>query len=515
MILEQLVKHLPVLPVIVPLISAPVCLLLRNGRLAWWYSMLVAWLVLGISIRLMVELSLNPDAAISYPLGGWQAPYGIEYRLDWLGGLVLVIVSSIAAVVLPTAGRLLEGEVPESRRHLFFAAFLLCLTGLLGIASTGDLFNVFVFLEIASLSSYALIAMGRGRRALTAAFGYLVMGTIGSTFIVIGIGLAYMMTGTLNIADLAERLTMTLGEVFGEGAALANADQPVNQTATTLAAFAFLTVGISLKMALFPLHAWLPNAYAHAPSMVSAFLAATSTKVSYYLFLRVIFTIFGATLVFGRMQVQAVLMPLALAAVFVGSAVAIYQVNLKRLLAWSSVAQIGYLVLAASFGTRAGLTAGIVHLFNHALTKGGLFLVVGAIGFRLHSVSLDDMKGIGRRMPWTMAAFVVGGLNLIGIPLTSGFVSKWYLVAAAIENGSWGIAVLVLLGSLLAAVYVWRVIEVAWFAVPDDPTSAELREAPAAILVPAWVLLGATLVFGVYTELPVGVAVRAAEFLLP
>ena len=252
---------------------------------------------------------------------------------------------------------------------------------------TGDAFNLFVFLEISSLSSYVLIAMGKDRRALTASYQYLVLGTIGATFIVIGIGLLYAETGTLNMADLAKRL----------------ADQPLSRTIG--AAFGFLVVGISLKLALFPLHLWLPNAYTYAPSVVSAFLAATATKVALYVLLRFLFTIFNVKLSFGVMPLDTILLVLAVIAMFAASAVAIFQTNLKRMLAYSSVAQIGYMVLGISFANVNGLAAGIIHLFNHALMKGGMFLALGCIFYRIASVNINDMAGMGRRMPWTMGAF--------------------------------------------------------------------------------------------------------------
>ena len=508
-------EQLPILQVILPLLSAPCCLLLRRSRWAWGFACLVGCLSFLIAAKQLHVVHNSPTGSISYQLGDWAAPYGIEYRLDRLSGLVLVVVTAIAAVVLSVSRRLLQGEVPEERHHLFFAIFLLCLTGLSGIVSTGDLFNVFVFLEIASLSSYVLISMGRDRRSLLAAFQYLVMGTIGSTFLLIGIGLAYMMTGTLNMADLAERLTMTLGSVYGEGASLEDPALPVNQTRTILAAFGFLTVGLALKLALFPLHAWLPNAYATAPTVVSTFLAGTSTKVAYYVLLRVIFTIFGLTFAFQQVGLQYLLTPLAIMAILIASAIAAYQADLRRLLAYSSVAQIGYLVLGLSFATHAGVSAGIVHLFNHALMKAGLFLVMGCIATRQTGLTLESIRGLGRRMPWTMAAFVVGGLGLIGVPLTSGFVSKWLLVSAALEHDRWLVAVLVLVGSLLAIVYVWRVVEAAYFQSADESDAdAEVHEAPVGLLLATWVLLGATLVLGVYTDLTVGVAREAATTLL-
>jgi len=370
----------------------------------------------------------------------------------------------------------------------------LALAGLAGIVSTGDAFNLFVFLEISALSSYALISMGKDRRALNAAFQYLVMGTIGATFILIGIGFLYMMTGTLNMQDLAERLPA------------------VADTRTVRAGFAFLTVGIGLKLALFPLHLWLPNAYAYAPSVVSALLAATATKVAIYAMLRFMFGIFGVEFAFGTMPLGFILITLGLVGILSASLVALFQDNVKRLLAYSSVAQIGYIALGMGLASSTGVTAAMLHLFNHALMKGALFLALGAVAYRLGSVSLRDFAGLGRRMPWTMAAIVIGGLSLIGVPPTAGFVSKWYLVLGVLEQGLWPLAVLVLVGSLLALVYVWK-IEVAYFEPPAE-NAIQVKEAPLSMLLPIWVLVVANVYFGINTELTVGVAQQATTLLL-
>ena len=208
-----------------------------------------------------------------------------------------------------------------------------------------------------------------------------------------------------------------------------------------------------------------------------------------------------------------VLMPFAIAAMFVGSAVAIFEPDIKRMLAYSSVAQIGYMILGISLATSLGVAAGLLHLFNHALIKGALFLAMGCVFYRIGSVQLADMAGLGKRMPWTMGAFVAGGLSLIGVPATVGFISKWYLILAALEKGWWWVAVLVLLSSLLAIVYVWRVVEVAYFKdAPDGAT--EVREAPLVMLVPTWTLIAANIYFGLDTRVSVGIALKAAKSLV-
>ena len=489
-------NHLPVLQILIPLVAAPLCLLLRNRVAVTALAIAVTWVTFAVSVALMA--TVLQQGQISYELGGWAPPWGIEYRVDLLSGFVLVLVSGIGAVVATWSPTSISVELPRYERHyLFYCAYLLCLTGLLGIIITGDMFNVFVFLEISALSSYVLISMGQDRRALTAAYSYLIMGTLGATFILIGIGLLYIMTGTLNMADLAVRL------------------QGVIDTRTVIVAFAFLIVGVSLKMALFPLHLWLPNAYAYAPSAVTAFLAATATKVSVYLLLRFFFTVFGYGFAFDRMQLWIFLMPLALIGIVTASLVAVFQNNIKRMLAYSSVAQIGYMVLGISFASVSGLTGGIVHLFNHGLMKCALFLAMGCIVYRCGSVHIDEMRGLGRTMPWTMAAFVAGGLSLIGVPMTVGFISKWYLVTAALEQGLWPVAGVILFSSLLAAVYIWRVVEVAYF---EEPSAVEgegsIREAPLSLLIPMWVLVVAIFYFGVTTKFTAGIAQQAAESLL-
>jgi len=486
-------EHLPALQVVVPLLAAPLMVLVRRGTFAWLLATAVSWTTLAIALAL--ALKVREAGTISYAIGNWPPPWGIEYRVDGLNSFVLVLVTLVAAVVTPYARASVAAELPREQHYLYFTMYSLCLAGLLGIAITGDAFNLFVFLEISSLSTYVLVALGSKRRALLAAYQYLVLGTVGATFYIIGVGLLYLMTGTLNLADLAQRL------------------REVHEIRPVLAALAFITAGVGLKLALFPLHFWLPNAYAYAPSAITAFLAASATKVSVYVLLRFYFVIFGVPLVFGRLPMAEVLIGLSVLAVVSASLVAVFQRDLKRMFAYSSVAQIGYITLGMGLANKAGLTGAVVHLFNHGITKGAIFLLLGGVALRVGSTSLERAAGLARTMPLTSFGVVLGGMSLIGIPGTAGFVSKWYLVLGAIEHGYWGLALLLVVSSLIAVAYVWRFVEMAYFREPD-PGAARLAEAPATMLVPAWIMVAACVYFGLDTSFPLAGARSAVAVLL-
>lgn len=485
--------QLPVLVVLTPLIAAPLCVLTSSRRFSYLIALIATCVTFAFAMMLVGRvLAYGP---IRYDMGGWKPPYGIEYLIDYLSGFMIVIVAGAAAIVLIYAPRSLDDEIPIEKHTLFHSCYLLCAAGLLGICMTGDLFNVFVFLEISSLSSYAMISLGKDRRALLASLQYLIMGTVGATFLLIGIGLLYQMTGTLNMSDIADRLPAEV------------------KPRTMQVAFAFISVGLCIKMAVFPVHTWLPNAYTFAPSVVTSFLAATSTKVSVYALIRLIYGIVAPQFETLAMPLANELTLLALLGIFAASIAAVFQENVKQLLAYSSIAQIGYMLLGVGLANQDGVTAAVVHLFNHAVTKGALFMVVGCFALRLGSVRLDDWRGAGQTMPLTSLAWVVGGLSLVGVPLTVGFVSKWLLLTSSLESERWIVAVPMLGSSLLAVIYVWKVVEVLYFS---SPSTAVLRsrEAPLSMLIPTYLLIGCCILFGCWTDYTAGLAGLAAAFLL-
>jgi len=486
--------HLPALQVILPLMAAPLIVLARNRSFAWLAATVASYACLVIAIALAAQVAAH--GPVSYAMGSWPAPWGIELRVDALSAFLLVLVSLTASLVAPYASRSLAAEVPGDRQYLAYAMYCLCLAGLLGMVVTGDAFNLFVFLEVTSLATYVLVGLGPRRKALVAAYQYMLLGTVGATFYVIGVGLLYLMTGTLNMEDMAGRL------------------RDAQDLRPVYAALAFITVGIGLKLALFPLHQWLPDAYAEAPSMVTAFLAATATKVSVYVLLRFYYSVFDPDALFGRLPTGAVFIGLSVAAMLLASAAAVYERDVKRLFAWSSVAQIGYITLGIGIDNTSGLTGSLAHLLNHGITKGAIFVLLGGVALRCGAAAMtvDGMAGLGRRMPLTAFGLVIAGLSLVGIPGTAGFVTKWILIQGALERGMWWVVAAILASSLIAAVYVWRVVESAYLK--PAPAVDVRAEAPAGMLAAGMAMAVLCVYFGFDTSFSIGGAREAAEFLL-
>ena len=486
-----LINNLPALLVVVPLLLAPIAALVPVSSLAWVLAL--AGTGASFIAALLLQSITENGIRLTYFLGNWEPPWGIEFVVDSASSLTLVVMTALAFLATLAARRCVDVEIATKDGGKFYAAWLLACGGLYGLVLTADAFNLFVFLEISALASTILIGMGAGtdRRALVAGYNYLLIGAVGATFYVIGVGFIYAMTGTLNMADLASRL-------------------PEIGTGTVLyVGFGFMVAGILVKAAIFPVHIWLPAAYSYAPSPASTLLAAIATKAALYVLARIAFTIFGGMPDVVELALANILVPLAVAGIFVGTVMAIYESDIKKLLAHSSVAQIGYIALGLALATPAGIAAGFIHIGNHALIKGGLFMAVGGFVLALGSrASLDNLTGIGRRMPITATAFLICGLSLAGLPLTAGFISKLYLVRAILETESYVILSLVLISSALSVVYLWKIMEVMWMQ-PAPVRSAKLIENPT-IYVPLWIIAIGNIWFGIDAGWLVSAAKMAA-----
>jgi len=495
-----MIEQITILLVVIPLVFAPITALFKNNTAAWSITFLVCLVCFSISLYMMLDVIDGKH--VIYELGGWRPPWGIEYKIDALNAFIALIVSGIASITCLYAKHSVAREIHNDTIPLFYAAFQLCLLGLLGIALTGDIFNLFVFLEISSLSTYALISMGKNRKALTAAFSYLVLGTIGATFFLIGVGFLYAASGSLNTADIAVRF-----DTF--------ADLQLVETALI-----FMVLGIALKAAIFPLHSWLPNAYGYAPSAISVFLSATATKVSIYVLYRILFDLYPIQY-WVEMLLPQILLSLGCVAVIYGSYRAWQQIEMKRLLAFSSVAQIGYMIIGLALINQNGLTASIMHLFNHAVIKSTLFMGAGILLYRANTTDLGSLRGLGAEMPWTFAAIVIAGLSLIGVPGTVGFITKWYLLQSAVESGQWIVVVTVVVGSVLAVLYVWKIVESLYFNTKRklhiqhvESGDSKISTTPATMAIALWIGAGLCIFFGLNTELSFDAATTAALSLL-
>jgi multicomponent Na+:H+ antiporter subunit D len=468
----SIVVQFPLLVVVISLLSAFTILVAGwvTKKSCWFISLATISVQFVLSIFILNHvLTVGP---IHYWLGGWKPPWGIEYLVDALNAYILVILFLLCLLCVMYSKRNIEHELP-GKIVSFYTVFQLLVTGMCGITVTGDIFNMYVFLEIMSLAAYALIA-SRGKIALRASFTYLVMGSIGACFFLLGIGFLYSVTGTLNMHDLSLLLP------------------PLYENRAVQAAFVFVIAGLGIKMALFPLHTWLPDAHAFAPAEISALLSGIIIEISTYAFIRVSFSVFTLDFITLYMPITTIISWTAAIAMIYGSVLAIAQYNLKRMLAYSSVANMGYIMLGVglSTSTTLGLTPALMHILNHALMKACMFLVAGAFIYKFDLWEITDFQGLGRKMPYTSLAFILAALAMIGMPPSVGFVTKLYLAIACLEANQFLFIALIFFSTLLMVFYFWRVIEFMYIRVGEEERAVKIEEIPKTMLIPV-------LIFGV------------------
>ncbi|MGM0452416.1 MAG: proton-conducting transporter membrane subunit [Thermodesulfobacteriota bacterium] len=489
-----MMSQVPALIIVVPLLAALVVNL--AGWVRHWLcfpaavcAMAAAWISsVAVMARVMTE------GAIIYRMAGWDPPWGISWHIDHLNAVILVLITTVALINMVATRSSAAGEF-TNRLGTFYALYLLFVTGLMGIVITGDIFNLYVLLEIASLSGYALLGMGGGRAAISS-LNYLFMGTIGASLYLFGAGYLYISTGSLNMADIAAILP-TLENV-----------------ALLKVSFILCLIGLFIKMALFPMHTWLPNAYSHAPGSAASLIAPLTTKVMLYVMIRLILSIYQPDFAFDRMAISSFIVWVAVIAIIAGSLLAWKQQRLKRMLAYIIVVEVGYMVGGFWLGNAAGMTGAVLHILNDAMMTLCLFLAAGAIASRIAGDGFHQLQGLFSKMPFTMTAFVVAGLSIIGVPPTCGFFSKWYLLSGGIAAGHYGFVAALIISSLVNVVLFFKVIEIAYFEPfghhHHHGNGPVIEEAPADMVVPLIVTAGLLIAMGFYAQTLVNLIIEPA-----
>ncbi|HID27826.1 MAG TPA: monovalent cation/H+ antiporter subunit D family protein [Methanosarcinales archaeon] len=509
-----MINNFPVLVVIVPFISAIFTFAIgvignvENKKFCFFITILA--LLLAFLMSLFNLDSVMNSGTINYWLGNWDPPYGIEYVIDYLNAFVCIIVTFLGLMVAIYSKKWVEKDFPD-KVVSFYTVYLLLMTGLIGIVVTGDIFNLYVFLEISSIAAYALIAIGKDRNALLAGYNYMIMGTIAACFVLLGIGYLYIVTGSLNMADLSK----ILPELY--------------TSKVVLVAFAFFIIGLSIKIALFPLHTWLPDAYTYAPSPVSAIIAATMSKVGAYALIRILFTVFTPKFIIDYLPITNILAWIAAIAIIAGSVIALAQTDIKRMLAYSSVSQIGYIVLGISLANPYGIIGAILHILNHAFMKGALFLAAGAVEYKTGIRNINNFYGLAliKKMPLTVGAFTVAAFSMVGLPPFIGFWSKYYLILGSIAAQEWTFAIVILVSSLLNAAYFLRVLEKKYFEVkeedkdlhkvilsPSHSSNHTLDDIPLTMLIPILILASGIIILFVFISVPLGIVEHIVNLLI-
>jgi multicomponent Na+:H+ antiporter subunit D len=479
-----------------PLAGAVVVSIIGHWKPAWMpWSALVPLLGSAVLGCLLIT-RFHADTVILYQLGDWPPPLGIELRVDYLSFFLMLLIAGIGLLALIYSRRYIVKEVSGNRLVAYYVLILLIVGGLLGFVAAGDIFNLFVFMEIVAISSYSLVAITAGHRAVRAALRYLLMGAPASIIILLGIGFLYQATGSLNFAELT-------GLIARSG-----------YRDILIASFVLFVIGFGVKGALFPLHIWLPDAHSIAPSPVSAVLSGLVVESAAFAILRIAYSVFttgSADLIRTTFQAVAIL---AAAGLLFGGVMALLQKDLKLMLAYSTISHVGYIFLGITTFNQEGVAGGMFHMLDHGLAKACLFLCAGSFIYKKGYRRIEDLKGAWRQMPWTAAAFGVAAFSLVGVPPTAGFIGKWYLVLGNAEAGNWAYVAIILIGSLLGAFYCFRVLYYMFFQPgPEGMWSASADDSPEPMLVPIWILAGATLFFGIFSYLVIPSLLRAVSFL--
>ncbi|NKB39140.1 MAG: hydrogenase 4 subunit B [Gammaproteobacteria bacterium] len=435
-------SHLPILIFLVPFFVGVSMPILTAKRPSLCPDITLAAVIVMFLLAIANLYMVQTEGPIEYALGGWTAPIGIAWLNDSIAAIVVLTVTVVALLTLIYGRVIVSADLAKSVPY--YTLILIMISGLVGLVFAADLFNVFVFLEVAALSGYALVGAGGGK-AQVYAFRYLLLGSFGATLYLLGLGHLYVVTGTLNMADLALRL-------------------PELMTSTAVVGgLIYIFLGLSIKMALIPLHSWLPDAYTNAPSAVTPLLASTVTKVALVAWVRIEYSLIAPNVEVSHVPVLVLLEELGVIAALIGGALALIQTDLKRMFAYGGISHIGLILIGVSLGNDTGFVGGMFYLINDAVMQAALFMIAGAILYYHKARTLDDIRGVGlHTSPWLTGALIVVAVAMVGLPPTGGFFGKWNIILGALEAEHYFAVFAVIASTLLTFGYFLKVFA-AWF----------------------------------------------------
>lgn len=440
----RFIESFPLTIILILFITAFIMPLIKKTKIAKsisLVSMTIAMILALINLKFVIE-----KGEYLYRIGHFNAPYGIEFRIGIIEAMMGLLFTFVALMIIWYSIYSIEKEIKESKVGLYYLLINILIGSLLGVVYSNDLFNCFVFIEVGTLASCGTIIVKDKKENMKATMKYLIMSCLGSGLVLMGIAYLYSMTGHLNIDYIHRELIKGY----------------LNYPNAVLIAIVLFIIGLGVKSAMFPLHNWLPDAHSSAPTSSSAILSSLVLKAFVLLLIKILYRVFGMEIL-NHYSVLNIVLILGSLGMIMGSVFAIFQKNIKRVIAYSTVAQMGYIFLGIGIGTDLGISIAIFHIIGHAVTKSALFLLVGAMIEQTGHKTLEHLKGIGREMPLTLGLFSIGALSMIGIPILPGFISKWHLSLATIATGNTILIAVILLSSLLNAVYYFPIVINAFF----------------------------------------------------
>lgn len=444
----NILKVFPVIIILLLLLTAFAMPLLKTKKQVFWLTIPTIITTFLLSASMLRYVSMVGDYFIK--VGPHDAPWGIAFRIGYIEALMALLFTGVTLMISWYGVYSIHKDIKEENIKHYFLLVHILLASLLGVVFTNDLFNGYVFVEATTLASCGIIIIKNNESTSKATFKYLIMSVLGSGLLLMGIAFLYAITGQLNISAIHSELVKVAVE---------------KQNVITIS-LSLLMVGLGVKSALFPLHTWLPDAHSSAPTTSSALLSSLVLKAPVVFLIKIIYQVYGLDII-RETPVFTILLVLGLAGMILGSIFAIYQKEIKRVIAYSTVAQMGYIFFGIGLGTEMGMMVALFHIFAHALTKAMLFLCVGSMIEQSGYKYKDQFRGIGKEMPVTLGAFTLGALSMVGIPIFPGFISKWYFSIATINADQYMFLGFILVSSLLNAVYYFPIVINGYFGMDN------------------------------------------------